>query len=91
MTQISLQENVRTAPATRAEIAASSETAAVFAQRYGITGPTVYQWKARQGFRAANTTQQIVDLRLRRGAKPQAVQAYDKAKQRRIKGCVSGS
>ena len=41
--------------------------------------------------RAANTTQQTEGLRLRRGAKPQAVLAYDKAKQRRINGCVSGS
>ncbi|MEG2049449.1 MAG: hypothetical protein RR100_21580, partial [Comamonas sp.] len=30
--------------------------------------------------RGANTTQQIADLRLRRGMKPQAVQTYDKAK-----------
>ena len=37
---------------------------------------------------AANTTQQTEGLRLRRGAKPQAVQEYDKAKQRRIKGGV---
>ena len=44
-----------------------------------------------QGLRAANTTQQIEDLRLRRGAKQLAVQKYDKAKQRRIKGGVSGS
>ena len=36
-------------------------------------------------------TQQIADLRLRRGVKPQAVREYDKAKQRRIKGGVSGS
>ena len=41
--------------------------------------------------RAADTTQQTEGLRLRRGAKPQVVQKYDKAKQRRIKGCVSGS
>ena len=42
-------------------------------------------------FGAANTTQQTEGLRLRRGAKPQAVQKYDKAKQRRIKGCVGRS
>ena len=46
--------------------------------------------------RTANATQQTEGLRLRRGAgprqaKPQAVQKYDKAKQRRIKGGVSGS
>ena len=45
----------------------------------------------KKGLRAANTTQQIAGLRLRRGAKPQAVQEYDKASLRRIKGCVSGS
>ena len=42
-------------------------------------------------FRAADTTQKIADLRLRRGVKPQAVRKYDKAKQRRIKDGVSGS
>ena len=34
--QIALHKNARTTPAVRAEIAASKETAAVLAQRYGI-------------------------------------------------------
>ena len=45
----------------------------------------------RGSLRADSTTQQTEGLRLRRGAKPQAVQKYDKASLRRIKGCVSGS
>ncbi|MCW8188220.1 helix-turn-helix domain-containing protein, partial [Verminephrobacter eiseniae] len=32
----------------RAEIAASSQTASVLAQRYGITEQTVYKWKKRE-------------------------------------------
>ena len=50
MMQIALHKNARTTPAVRAEIAASSETAAVLAQRYGITEQTVYKWKSRQSF-----------------------------------------
>lgn len=38
----------RTTPAVRAEIAASNDTAAVLAKRYGITEQTVYKWKKRQ-------------------------------------------
>ncbi len=37
---IALRKNVRTAPAVRAEIAASSEPASVLAKRYGITEQT---------------------------------------------------
>ncbi|MCW8183141.1 helix-turn-helix domain-containing protein, partial [Verminephrobacter eiseniae] len=40
----------RTTPAVRAEIAASSQTASVLAQRYGITEQTVYKWKKREVF-----------------------------------------
>ena len=47
---IALHKNARTTPAVRAEIAASTETAAVLAQRYGITEQTVYKWKKRQSF-----------------------------------------
>ena len=41
--------------------------------------------------RATHTTQPASGLRWRRGAKPQAVRAYDKAKQRHIHGGVRGS
>jgi transposase InsO family protein len=47
---IALHKNARTTPAVRAEIAASSDTAAVLAQRYGITEQTVYKWKKRSVF-----------------------------------------
>src|SRR6218665_1616583 len=43
-------KNARTTPAVRAEIAASSQTASVLAQRYGITEQTVYKWKKREVF-----------------------------------------
>ena len=46
--QVSLHKNARTTPAVRAEIAASSDTAAVLAKRYGITEQTVYKWKKRE-------------------------------------------
>ena len=47
---IALHKNARTTPAVRAEIAASTETALVLAQRYGVTEQTVYKWKKRQSF-----------------------------------------
>src|SRR6218665_3793016 len=47
---IALHKNARTTPAVRAEIAASSQTASVLAQRYGITEQTVYKWKKREAF-----------------------------------------
>ncbi len=47
---ISLHKNARTTPAVRAEIAVSSETASVFAQRFGITEQTIYKWKKRKVF-----------------------------------------
>ncbi len=48
--QIALHKNARTTPAVRAEIAASSETASVLAQRFGVTEQTVYKWKKRSVF-----------------------------------------
>lgn len=42
---IALHKNARTAPAVRAEIAVSDETASVSVQRFGITEQTVYKWK----------------------------------------------
>ncbi len=47
---IALHKNACTTPAVRAEIAASSETASVLAQRSGITEQTVYKWKKRSVF-----------------------------------------
>ncbi len=47
---IALHKNARTTPAVRAEIAASSETASVLAQRFGITEQTVCKWKKRSVF-----------------------------------------
>ena len=44
---IALHKNARTTPAVRAEIAASSDTAAVLAQRYGITAQMVCKGKKR--------------------------------------------
>ena len=44
---IALHKNARTTPAIRAEISASSDRAAVLAQRFGITEATVYKWKKR--------------------------------------------
>ena len=41
---IALHKNARTTPAIRAEIAASSDTAATFAKRYGVSEGTVYKW-----------------------------------------------
>ncbi|GAB2819697.1 hypothetical protein GCM10027276_21830 [Comamonas piscis] len=43
----------------------------------------------RSALRVANPTQQTEGLRLRLGVEPQASLQYDKARQRRIKGCVS--
>ena len=74
---IALHKNARTTPAVRAEIAASSDTASVLAQRYGITEQTVYKWKKRQSFGDRSHTahrlqtqltpaQQIVVVHLRR-------------------------
>jgi transposase len=47
---IALHKNARTTPATRAEIAASTDTAMALAQRYGIGEGTVYKWKGRLKF-----------------------------------------
>lgn len=44
---VSLHKNARTTPKIRAEIAASSESARVLAERYGISEGTVYKWKHR--------------------------------------------
>lgn len=53
---IALHKNARTTPAIRAEIAASSDRAAVLAQRFGITEATVYKWKKRTSVHDASHT-----------------------------------
>ena len=47
---IALHKNARTTPAVRAEIAASSETASILAQRFGISAQTIYTWKKHSVF-----------------------------------------
>jgi transposase InsO family protein len=53
---ISLHKNARTTPAVRAEIAASTASAAELAQRFGITQATVYKWRSRTSFGDASHT-----------------------------------
>ena len=53
---IALHKNARTTPAIRAEMAASSETAATLALRYGVSEGTVYKWKGRDSFHDASHT-----------------------------------
>lgn len=75
--QIALHKNARTTPAIRAEIAASSDTAASLARQYGITEQTVYKWKKRDSVQDRSHTahrlqtqltpaQEIVVVHLRR-------------------------
>lgn len=47
---ISLHKMARTTPAVRAEIAASTETDAALARRFGITVMTVRKWRSRDSF-----------------------------------------
>lgn len=44
---VSLHKNARTTPLIRAEIATSTDSAHVLAQRYGISEGSVYKWKHR--------------------------------------------
>ena len=61
---IALHKNARTTPATRAEMAASSETAATLALRYGVSEGTVYKWKGRDSFHDASHTPQRLQTTL---------------------------
>src|SRR6218665_3346740 len=45
-----VHKSARPTPAVPPEIAASSQTASVLAQRYGITEQTVFKWKKREVF-----------------------------------------
>ena len=42
---LALHKNARTTPAIRAEIAASSESVAVLAARYGVSEGTIRRWR----------------------------------------------
>ena len=53
---IRLHKNARTTPATRAEIAASPDSVAVLAARYGVGEGTIRRWKARAVFTDASHT-----------------------------------
>jgi len=53
---ITLHRNARTTPAVRAQIAASTDSAASLAQRFGVTQATVYKWKARTRFQDRSHT-----------------------------------
>lgn len=53
---IALHKNARTTPAIRAEIATSSASAAILAQRFGVTEATVYKWKKRTSFQDCSHT-----------------------------------
>ena len=61
---IALHKNARTTPAIRAEMAASSETAAALALRYGVSEGTVYKWKGRDSFHDASHTPQRLQTTL---------------------------
>jgi transposase-like protein len=53
---IALHKNARTTPAVRAEIAASTASAAELAQGFGIPQATVYKWRSRTSFGDASHT-----------------------------------
>ena len=53
---VALHKNARTTPAVRAEIAASSASAAHLAQHFGVTEATVYKCKSRSSFEDASHT-----------------------------------
>ncbi|MFN8953471.1 MAG: IS481 family transposase, partial [Burkholderiales bacterium] len=47
---IALHKNARTTPATRAEMAARTETDATLSLRFGVSEGTVYTWTGRVSF-----------------------------------------
>ena|GEM_PF-2931096 len=49
---IKLHKNAHITSAVRADIASSTERVCVLAKRYGVTGATVYSWRARQSCHA---------------------------------------
>jgi transposase InsO family protein len=63
---VSLHKNARTTPAVRRDIAASLESAAVLAARYGVTAATIYKWKKRTSFEDASHTAHQLQTTLNR-------------------------
>ena len=53
---IALHPNARTTPATRAEIATSSDSVATLAARYNVGVGTIRRWKSRSVFTDASHT-----------------------------------
>ncbi|MDR2429630.1 MAG: IS481 family transposase, partial [Puniceicoccales bacterium] len=53
---IALHKNARTTPAIRAEIAASKDSVAVLAARYGVGQRTIRRWRSREVFTDASHT-----------------------------------
>jgi transposase InsO family protein len=53
---MALHKNARTTPAIRAEIAASKDSVAVLAARYGVGQRTIRRWRAREVFTDASHT-----------------------------------
>jgi hypothetical protein len=61
---IALHNNARTTPAIHAEMAASSQTGATLALRYGVSEGTVNKWKGRDSFHDASNTPQRLQTTL---------------------------
>lgn len=61
---VSLHKNARTTPLIRAEIATSTDSARVLAERYGISEGTVYKWKHRKNTTERSHTAHRLQTRL---------------------------
>ena len=61
---IALHKNARTTPATHEEMAASSETVATLALRYGVSEGPAYKWKGRASSYDASHTPQLLQTTL---------------------------
>jgi transposase InsO family protein len=61
---VSLHKNARTTPLIRAEIATSTDSARVLAQRYGLSEGTVYKWKHRKNTTDRSHTAHRLQTRL---------------------------
>jgi len=61
---VSLHKNARTTPLIRAEIATSTDSARVLAERYGISEGTVYKWKHRKNTTDRSHTAHRLQTRL---------------------------
>ena len=61
---ISLHKNARTTPVIRAEMAASSESAAVLAKRFNVTEQTAAKWLKRTNFEDRSHTAHRLQIQL---------------------------